>query len=330
MIRPLSLERAFRLAALDRLSAHLNSRYGRLAQLAASLALIGWILASLDARTWSAIAHVGPVLLGLAVVLFASAQLFGGIRLALLLPGSAYWQEAILATWIGYFWGNFLPSTVGGDVVRGFRLHRAGISIPAAAGALILDRLANLSAVALVLVAGALSFGSRPVRANPPVAAAAAATLIVIGIGGGLWLVRRNVRTRALVGRLTEPLRTVGRSPGRLAGVAVMSLLSLSAGILAQWLIACALHLGIGLDHLATIICLVMIIVLLPVSLNGLGLQEVSFVVLLTAAGAPADLALSFSLLARALIVGAGSIAGAVVVADRIAAARRALPSRSA
>lgn len=306
---------------------HLASRYGRLAQLAVSLALLAWIVISLDSQTWSAIPNVGAMTLGFAVVLFASAQLFGGIRLALLLPGASFWRVAILATWVGYFWGNFLPGTVGGDVVRGSRLHRAGIGLSMTVGALLLDRLLNLCAVALILATGAVSLGGRLTQGTASAAAVAVGMLIIGGVAVSFRLALANARLRPLVTQLVEPLRIVGCSPSRLAGVTLMSFLSLGAAIVAQWLIARRLGLGIDLAQLATIICAVTIFVLLPVSLNGLGLQEASFVVLLTSAGAPAGLALSFSLLARTLIVGAGAIAGAIVVADRIAATRGSRPA---
>ena len=312
-----------RLPGPDAVGAALRSRPARLLQVGVTLALLCWILASLDGRAWRAIGSIGPVALGGAVILFSSAQIFGGLRLSLLLPERSLWREALAATWIGYFWGNFLPSTVGGDVVRGFRLTRAGVKLPTVAGALLLDRLLNFCAVVLVLMATALPLSAGPARHIASAIAMPAAIAAACGIGLVLWLARSSERVRTAARMALEPLRLVSRSPARLCGVVLMSLLSLGVAIAAEWLLARRLGIAIGIAELANIICLVTLLVLLPVSLNGLGLQEASFVVFLTRAGAPIELALSFSLLARVLIVGAGGIGGLVTIADRLTAGRR-------
>jgi uncharacterized membrane protein YbhN (UPF0104 family) len=87
--------------------------------------------------------------------------------------------------------------------------------------------------------------------------------------------------------------------------------------IVAQWLVAQAVGIEISLAQLASIICMVTLIVLLPISFNGIGLQEVSFVAFLTGAGVSQDIALSFSLLTRVLIVGTSLIAGLVAFTAR-------------
>ena len=300
-----------------------RSRAVRLAQAAVTLALLLWIVRSLDARSWNAMRSVGPATLGIGLLLFSSAQIFGGLRLALLLPQRALWREALAATWIGYFWGNFLPSTVGGDVVRGFRLSRAGVRLPSVAAVLLLDRVLNLGAVVLILIASGLALGAPLGRHFALSAAAPIAMAALAGVALVVWIGRGRRSVAPIVTATLAPLALLARSRLRLLAVAAMSFVSLGAAIGAQWLLARQLGMSLGLVQLANIICLVTIIALLPVSLNGLGVQEASFAVLLTRAGAPIELALSFSLLARLLIVGTGAIGGLVAVADRVRARPR-------
>lgn len=296
------------------------SPLARLLQIAVTLALTAWIASALDARAWAAMRSIGSAMLASAIFLFASAQILGGLRLALLLPGQSLWREALTATVVGYFWGNFLPGTVGGDVVRGFRLRRAGINVPTLAGTLLLDRLLNIAALLGILLITAWPLGNALFRTiDWSVALPAVIALLtgaVLGIGTVWW----SERVRQIGALVFSPLLALTRSPMRFLAVVGLSLLSLGVAILAEWLIARQLGLAIGLGELTGIICLVTVIVLIPISLNGLGLQEASFLVLLTHAGASADLALSFSLLARVLIVGASMIAGLVVLADRLCA----------
>jgi uncharacterized membrane protein YbhN (UPF0104 family) len=279
-----------------------------------------WIVLSLDAGTWSAIQGVSSATLAAAVILFASCQVFGGLRLAVLLPDLALWREAQAATWAGYFWANFLPGTIGGDIVRGYRLKTAGVDLPTLAGALVLDRLTNFSALVVIAAVCAWPIVIALLGGIATIAVPVAALTLLAASAS--VLVRRSARVRNVTVLALQPLRRVMQSPARMIGIGVFTCLNLGAAIVAQWLIVRQLGIAIGVVELAGIICLVTVIVVIPVSLNGLGLQEVSFVAFLTAAGVPLSLALSFSLLARVLIVGASVIAGLVVLVGRIQAAR--------
>jgi uncharacterized membrane protein YbhN (UPF0104 family) len=302
----------------------LRSRLNRIVQIAVTLGLLGWLLSSLDASSWEAIRNFDLGTLALPILLFASAQVFGGLRLvALLADPRLSAREAIVTTWIGYFAANFLPSTVGGDVVRALRLKALGIPLARAAGALVLDRLINLAMIGAILCLSAWSWvGALAGSLDRGVATLAIAAS---GLGGALTvlLAWRSPGVRRSVAEAAQPLLELLGSPLRLALAAALSLSSVGVAILAQWLIARRLGMSIGLAELAGVICVVTLIVLLPVSLNGLGLQEGSFVVLLTRAGEPFDAALAFALLARVLIVAAGVIGGAVLAWDRIAVSSR-------
>lgn len=300
-----------------------SSRAGRLAQIAVSVALAGWVASTLGHQTWRAIQTIDLGTIATAVLLFASAQVFGGLRLAVLLAGSGISpREAIVTTWIGYFASTFLPSTVGGDFVRAVRLKAHGVPMIRAAGALVLDRLLNLSAVVAIMcsvgwgwvAAGVTSFGMEAV----PVLAFAIGT--AAALAAVLW------RLPAVQLRLVSsvrPLLEAVRKPQRLIWTIVLSFMSVGAAITAQWLLARGLGMTITLPDLAAVICAVTLIVLLPVSLNGLGLQEGTFVVFLSRLGVDLDAAVAFAILSRALIVAAAIIGAAVFALDRANFLRR-------
>jgi hypothetical protein len=56
-------------------------------------------------------------------------------------------------TFAGSFVSNFLPSTVGGDVLRAFGLRWHGLQWRNALGALIFDRVTNLIALSMLFAA---------------------------------------------------------------------------------------------------------------------------------------------------------------------------------
>jgi len=103
----------------------------RAAQVGLSAVLIVWVLSGLDAESVAEARKLSSDRLLLALVLLALSQVWGGIRLWLLLrrQGSALGYGTVLRlTWFGFFTSNFLPGPVGGDVAKG-----AGKRITAAA-----------------------------------------------------------------------------------------------------------------------------------------------------------------------------------------------------
>lgn len=67
------------------------------------------------------------------------------------LHGRIGFQRCLRYVWEGQFFSQVLPSSVGGDVVRVFQVHREGLSTGVAATTVLLDRLAALAAVLLAV-----------------------------------------------------------------------------------------------------------------------------------------------------------------------------------
>ena len=120
-------------------------------QIVVTLALIGWLVTKIDRRALDAALALDPWIACGAVLVFASAQIWGGLRLHALVPDRKITAgEAIRATFAGNFFANFLPSTIGGDVVRGIMLKAAGVGLGELAGVLVLDRMINTLFIAAV------------------------------------------------------------------------------------------------------------------------------------------------------------------------------------
>ncbi|MGB4866592.1 MAG: lysylphosphatidylglycerol synthase transmembrane domain-containing protein [Hyphomicrobium sp.] len=289
----------------------------RLAQAAVSLGLIGWMVSTVDKSMLAAAAVLDPVIFLLAALLFASAQIFGGLRLATLFPGEVTPRDAVVMTWAGYFLSNFLPGTIGGDVYKAVRLKSAGMTLPAAAGGLLLDRLLNT--VVLVILA---ALTAAPVvlamagGIDPRLAAIAGLALAAIA-AAGVHMARRQSRIGEIMTLAAGPFARLLASPGRLVTAVILSICNIGVAIIAQWIVARELGLGISLLEMAGISAVVTLLVMVPVSLNGLGLQEASFIVLLTQAGVAQESALLFSILVRMLIVVASIVGGLTFAFNR-------------
>lgn len=297
-----------------RLRTVLASRWAKAAQVAVTLLLVGWILSSIDREVWSSMSSTPLLLLGLCVLIFASAQLFGGLRLFLLTPGLS-WGQALLTTWVGYFWSNFLPGSVGGDVVRAFKLRNAGIPLSTAAGALVVDRLFNLVALSVFVAVSTLPLSLRLVSATELEWLAALFGVAAIAVVGPLF--RFRGRLVGVFARGAAPALALIEKPQLALGALLLSFANVGVSILAQCLLARQMGIPVSYMELAGIAGLITLIVMLPISLNGLGLQEASYIAVLVSMGVPNEKAIAFSLLSRFLILAASVIAGLVLLIDQ-------------
>jgi uncharacterized protein (TIRG00374 family) len=272
-----------------------------------------------------------PATLAIAIVVFASSQIFGALRLWVLLRG----QETnfqplhlIRLTFIGFFANNFLPSTVGGDVYRVVALTREGHDVKLAILTLVADRFLNLIVIVL-MTAAAVPFtdfwNMRPGMTATSLGSLAiwiaAGLAILTGLG---ILASRSPSFRPSVARLSQKIAAAAKRafrfvsmPRALALAVLFSGLSAGASILAQFIIAEALGMGVDLVQLTAVIGLVTLAALMPVSLNGIGLQEASFVALFQLLGVAQEPAIAFAAFSRALILGTSVIGGILLMLSR-------------
>ncbi|MBN1527245.1 MAG: flippase-like domain-containing protein [Candidatus Omnitrophica bacterium] len=98
---------------------------------------------------------------GIAFLLFTTAVTIASLRLKLIIEAQgipATFLEAVSLTFIGYFFNNFLPTAIGGDMVKAYYLSRKTHEKMGAVASIFVDRLIGLitmifmAFVALLLV----------------------------------------------------------------------------------------------------------------------------------------------------------------------------------
>jgi hypothetical protein len=168
----------------------------------------------------------------------------------------------------GLFAANFLPTTVGGDVIRFVGTLRLKLDAAACAASLVMDRLVGMAGMATVLPIGLVAFFSQPLPANFNLFGAGAVALP----GWARWMKRKlQVLWESLkhamhlwLSRPKDLFRAYLYTWGHMLAtfLSVWFLLNQMGEVISPWLIA-------GLWSMAYFITL------LPVSINGLGVQEV-------------------------------------------------------
>jgi uncharacterized membrane protein YbhN (UPF0104 family) len=271
-------------------------------------------------QVWSAIKRIPPSLsLGLLFV-YLALHLIGVVKWRMLINvagAGLSFRQAVRSYYGGLFGNVFLPSLVGGDVVRGAMAFPASRSKAAVVLGSLIDRTQDVIGLGAIAATGALL---SPRSLDPQsrrvflafgfvVAIVCAGTLVVL-----LTLPVRKFPFK--VRRIMVKLRRAGRSMvGRWDHV----LMCFGLGVILQasqvglncWLgVACGLHIAFGVWLFAW--PLAKISALLPVTQGGIGVREVALVALLLPFGAPSVLTAAAGLVFEAITTIGGLLAGIV------------------
>lgn len=270
-----------------------------------ALGLLIWLLGS---QGWGNILAVFRKIAGWRLALVLGVTLFSRLAVAarwyVLLRGAKQQVPYGLVTRItfaGFFANNFLPSTIGGDVVRLGGALRFGMSRAVSLASLIVDRLVGMIGMALALPGLVAAF------AEPRWQASIAITL------PGWDIVRRGIQ------RLSDALGLWIKSPRSLLAALACTWVHMLCTFIAVDLILAGMGQSLSFGLIAGLWSLVYFITLLPISVNGMGTQELAISLLFTRLGGiSAESALVMALLMRVLPMLA-SLPGALFVPGMIA-----------
>ena len=210
----------------------------------------------------------------------------------------------------GLFVGNFLPSTIGGDVLRVTRLSSENGDRPDTFASVVLERLTGwLILPVLTLVAMVVNPGLRELGAASAVACTiAAATLALLAatlfaaanprIGGRL---AGTTGWQRFAGAVHLGLDRLRHRPGAACSVLAAGFAYQLVVVLTGLLAARALGLDVSLTAALAFMPAVAIAQVLPISLGGLGVREGAFVLFLGPLGVPATQAVALGLLVYGL-----------------------------
>ncbi len=230
-------------------------------------------------------------------------------------------EKSLRITFAGLFASNFLPTTIGGDVVRLAGAIQLQISTAVAAASLVVDRLVGMLGMALVIPFGAGPLSAWLAASVPAQTLAQAAT--------PAWFAARWQKLISLFNRMMAAIKIWIRHPKALflslffTGLHMLCLFSSITLLLAD------MGETISLGVVGGLWSFVYFVTLLPISINGYGVQEVSMTFIYTEVGGISlESGLAISLLVRTLQMLA-SLPGAVFVPGIIAGRKTESPEES-
>lgn len=222
-------------------------------------------------------------------------------------------------TWIGLFFNQTLPSNVGGDVVRVWRLSRAGVPMGSVISSVLVDRVAALFALALIVLAGLPAVQQSADRA---ILAVLAGTVGLVLIGLALLfrldrvagLLRRFMPGGARAGleKLSADSRHLLLPLGNGGPIVGISLVNHFVSVVLILMLAWGLGIDAGLGDFMVLIPPVVLATMLPLSFAGWGVREGASVALLATIGVSPAAALALSV-AYGLVLLLSSLPGGVI-----------------
>lgn len=303
-------------------------------KIAVSLGLIGYLLfIQIDnfAAIRGAMAQADPLLLLLAFALNVIGYLMCSWRWQLLLRAQKFAVpliELIRAYTIGIFFNSFLPGVMSGDLMRAMDISDRVPSYTRSFLILFVERLTGmfgllllalialptigwdvvsrtgigwlLLAVAAVLVALTAIFFSRHMRA------AASRLGRLRGLG---WL-------SGIMERVGETSMAFSQRMRVVYGCIGLSFVFQANVVCHYWLIGLALGIDLPLMTYFAIIPVSLFVMMIPASVNGIGIREQAFLYLFGQFGVAAEFAISLAWIAFAMVM-AQAVVGGIVFALR-------------
>ncbi len=225
------------------------------------------------------------------------------------------------------FLGTFLPASVGGDAARAYQLSRLQVPTGAAVASVLMDRLLGVIAILIMGVLGLIAargqdLGSiRAIELSLVAAGAVSLVAIVVVFSEGAASVARAVGERLpaaplrhLALELTNATRAYGRHHRALGLVLLGSIAVQILRIVQAYCLGLALHIDAPIATYLAFIPLILLVMLLPVSINGIGPSQAAFVWFFSRTGVSEADAFALSVLFVALGI-VGNLPGGLLYA---------------
>ena len=258
-----------------------------------------------------------------AALLLLTGQSIAALRWKLIMgPGSPPWGYLARLYVIGGFFSLFLPTAVGGDAVRALAAARETSRTGGVVASVLLDRAMGVFAmVCYAVVAAALAPGfSRQLLDAarlklPGKGLVLLGVALVVAVMVAVWFGRKSPQLRQGISDAIHLIRELARTPGSLMAALALGFVVQGLYILLWLLLARAMHLPIAPLTLFFAVPVVTAFAMLPVTLNGLGVREGAWLLLLSGSGIPQGDIVTFSLLYFAANLVTGLVGGILFMA---------------
>ncbi len=270
---------------------------------------------------------VSPYAIIFVAVFFICLQAVSAFRWSIILKKDIHvpYRKLLAIYFIGMFFNNFLPTMVGGDIVKGLYLYRESRRGHVSVASIFMDRYSGFSAL-IIITTITLVLGYPLIKGTALpgffffLVGGYTAASLVIWVGPlHSWAMRllAKIHFYGINKKIDELYRTLMDYKGHrdiLLKILLISFLVQAGVIVGYYVLAQSLGIEVRLAYFFFFIPLATVFSMVPISVGGLGLREGAFVYLFTMVGATKEQAISLSLIWYAVMVGVSMIGGAAFV----------------
>jgi uncharacterized protein (TIRG00374 family) len=224
---------------------------------------------------------------------------------------------------VSSFVGTFLPMSVGSDAVRSYSLTKFNVSGGDAVASVLMDRMLGVASILLMAIIGLVLMRDLAADTGVLVAVAAAtlACLVTIttifstrmaNVVGALVARLPGSGLRRAAARVLESVRKYSAFPGQLTNVLACSVGVQALRIIQAYYLGRGLGMDVPLTTYVAFIPIILLIMLLPITFNGIGTAQAAFVWLFARVGTADAVAFALSVLFVALGI-VGNLPGGIL-----------------
>ncbi len=261
-----------------------------------SLGLFIWLISKMDwQEAWIILQNMPIYYYGLAIFLLFAGQFLNSLRWYVLLKAKDV-QISIMETFkiylAGSFASNFLPSTIGGDSLRFLAIAKITDDQPLSLASVIFDRFVNFIATCTLIPFSVSILRTTGIYINTDFFAFSSLAVFQ----GKIW--------NWIKGVIRKYLNLFGdwtKKPASLILAFGITWISRFIIIGSTWVLAKGIDMHLSLWQVVGVNTVSYFITLLPISISGYGLREITTTTLYTMLGATIEQATALAVISRIL-----------------------------
>ncbi|MBI5874715.1 MAG: flippase-like domain-containing protein [Deltaproteobacteria bacterium] len=294
-------------------------------KISVSIALLVFLFKKADmGNVWAIMQSMNFLILAVVALLYAVSQIISTYRWSLFLPNAGIhvpFLKLVSLYYVGMFFNIFLPSAIGGDVVKSYYLYKFSGKGGNSLASVFLDRFTGFFALVTIAVVS-LMFGYSYIKDTyaPTLIIALAATFFLSSLI--LWNKGLHNWALVIIGKIklfgiNEKIESLYNAVMLYKSKPIILLKAFGVSFVIQfisisifYLISKGFGMTVSMGYFFLFVPIAVSISMIPISLSGLGLREGAFVYLFTKVGTTDAQALSISLAGFTVMVMLGLIGG--------------------
>ena len=290
-----------------------------------SIALIAWVLYKVDpGKLWQTLKQVDWFYFSLSIALTPVLIWLSSWKWQVILRAQGITASGWRLFWlymVGYFFNTVLPTNVGGDVVRAWALGKSTGENAKAYASVFIERFTGLTALILLAVVAFLAALGKlwdpwlALAMGVAVAGYLALLVVVLNERYLAWLERKapaGILHKIILKlkKFQEAILSIRSERGALLFAMANSFLFYLAAVVNVWVSALAFRSPLSFIDALIITPIVMVIMMLPISIGGIGLAEWAYFFIFDRMGLTGAVGLSVALLMRVKALATGILGG--------------------